>query len=52
MVEDDVVGANIEMVQEVVDEGDEVYRKIIVAPISELFHIFGRYISDHGCQVP
>ena len=51
VVEDDVVGVNIEMVQKVVDEGDEVYRKIVVAPISILFHIFRRCISDHICQM-
>ena len=51
MVQEDVVGANGKMVQEVVDEGDEVDRKIIVGPIAELFHIFGRHISDHGCQM-
>ena len=51
VVQEDVIGANIEVVQEVVNEGDEVDWKIIVRPIAELFHTSGWCISDHGRQV-
>ena len=51
VVEDDGVGVNIKMVQEVVNKGGEVCRKFVVAPISILFHIFRRCLSDHICQM-
>ena len=51
MVKDDGVRVDIEMVDEVINKGGEVCRKIVVAPISVLFHIFRRCLCNHICQM-
>ena len=51
MVKDDGVRVGVKMVDEFINKGGEVCRKIVVAPISVLLHIFRRCLSDHICQM-
>ena len=51
MVKDDGVRVGVKMVDEFINKGGEVCRKIVVAPISVLFHILGRCLCNHICQM-
>ena len=51
MVKDDGVRVGVKMVDEFINKGGEVCRKIVVAPISVLLHILRRCLCNHICQM-